>query len=410
MMHPTSRLIALILLLVAPFPPAVEAWQGKEASLSPLLLSHRISSLPVFSASSNNNNEIPSTFPLARRALIEKAKQIDPALDLEKRKFGSYSTVGWSNRLGTVLTPAAVPGVYEAGRPFIWNSIDVGCRMVVIELSTRGANGKPDLFVHSPVGLDDRLADAIDAIGNVAHVVSPNYEHVKYAYQWAEKYTNACIWGCPGLMEREPLVKWTGELPYGTRPPGYVPGVGEGEPPAKTTGKNGECMWDWNEIQPLHVDAEVNPFTGRPFFNEIVFYHTPSKTLLCTDTFWNYPRPDGVPNANYAEIPGGSASPTINNETGEEERDFGAWELAPEVGKVPFGSSLWKIGMDKLFRPFYMNLMVQSDAKDRFRRLASFLSGVDENGWDVRTVIPAHGDIIRGKVFCRNILKDHFML
>mmetsp|Transcript_11430 Transcript_11430/g.25610 ORF Transcript_11430/g.25610 Transcript_11430/m.25610 type:complete len:442 (-) Transcript_11430:76-1401(-) len=415
---PVVLALATILLTVISLPRGAEGWHGKTrtSSVSSLLPpSHRALSVRadlhvLLASSSNNSNEkIPPTFPLARRTLIEKAKQIDPAI--EKSPYGSYSTIGWSNRLGTVLTPAAVPGVYEAGRPFIWNGIDVGCRMGVIELSTSSSSsGKPDLFVHSPVGLDDRLADAIDAIGNVAHVVSPNYEHVKYAYQWAERYPDACIWGCPGLEEREPLVRWTGELPYGTRPPEYVPGAGEDEPPAKTTGKNGEEMWDWNEVQPLHVDTEVNPFTGRPFFNEVVFYHTASKTLLCTDTFWNYPRSDGVPNANYAELPGGSANPTTNPTTGEEEADFGAWELAPEVGKVPFGSSLWKIGMDRLFSPFYLNLMVKSDARDRFRGLASFMSGVDDNGWDVETVIPAHGDIIRGKTLCRTILKDHFKL
>ena len=134
----------------------------------------------------SSDGGIPSTFPLARRVLLEKAEEMGT---LSKSSGGTYGTVGWSNRLGSLLTPAAIPGVYEAGRPFFWNGIDVGCRMVVIELGTSspGADGKPDLFVHSPVSLDDRLADAIDAIGTVKHVVSPNYEHVKWAAQWKRK-------------------------------------------------------------------------------------------------------------------------------------------------------------------------------------------------------------------------------
>jgi hypothetical protein len=28
---------------------------------------------------------------------------------------------------------------------------------------------------------------------------------------------------------------------------------------------------------------------GKPFFNEVIFVHKPSKTLLCTDVYWNYP-------------------------------------------------------------------------------------------------------------------------
>ena len=349
----------------------------------------RTTSLQPPSASTNNddNSGIPSTFPLARRALLEKAEEMGTL----STSGGTYSTVGWSNRLGSLLTPAAVPGVYEAGRPFLWNSIDVCCRMVVIELSS-GKDGKPDLFVHSPVSLDDRLAEAIDQIGTVKHVVSPNYEHVKFAYQWAERYPDANIWGCPGLMEREPNVRWTGEIPYGTRPPGWPEASSSSSSITKP-----EAMWDWSEICPMHVDVEVNPFTGKPFFNEVVFYHPKSKTLLTTDTFWNYPGA-GKPNVEFASLPGA-------------DQDFGEWELAPDVGDIPLGSRLWgKFGMDKLFRPFYLGLMVKSDSNNEFRRIASYISGLDENGWDVATVIPAHGDIIRGKTFCREVLKSHFKL
>mmetsp|Transcript_14273 Transcript_14273/g.41877 ORF Transcript_14273/g.41877 Transcript_14273/m.41877 type:complete len:113 (-) Transcript_14273:194-532(-) len=109
-------------------------------------------------------------------------------------------------------------------------------------------------------------------------------------------------------------------------------------------------MWNWDEIQSLHVDCEVNPFTGKAFFNEVVFYHTPSKTLLTTDTYWNYPNSDGGTNANYCGMVG-------------KEEDFGVWELAPGVGTILFVSRVWKIGMDKLFRPFYLNLMVKSDSR-----------------------------------------------
>ena len=68
--------------------------------------------------------EPPPVFPVSTRAaLIEKAKELDDNLSSGKRT-GSYSDVGWSNRLGTVLTPASIPGVYTGDREFIWNSID----------------------------------------------------------------------------------------------------------------------------------------------------------------------------------------------------------------------------------------------------------------------------------------------
>lgn len=221
---------------------------------------------PATQLSMSTPNEVPEVYPLSRKKamLIEEAKKMGTS---------KYSSVGWSNRLGSVLTPVSIPGVYTADRPFYWNKIDVGCRMTVIQLSTG------ELVVHSPVGLDPPLIEALAKLGRVAHVVSPNYEHVKFASQWSNQYPDANMWGCPGIMEREPEVRWTGEIPYGTRPPGFAKSNG-----AEAGGRNGN-MWDWEELQPLHIDTEANPFTGKPFFNEVVFYHAPSKTLLTTDLY-----------------------------------------------------------------------------------------------------------------------------
>jgi len=315
-----------------------------------------------------------STYPLStRQALINKAKSLST-------QSKQYSTVGWSNRVGSALTPASIPGVYTADRPFLWNNIDVGCRMTVIELEEGG------LWVHSPVGLDGPLQEALSQLnGEIKYVVSPNYEHVKFASQWAKAFPSAEMWGCPGLMERLPEIKWAGEIPYSCRPPTWPQIVDITTPPPDS--------WNWNEIQPLHIDTEVNPFTGKPFFNEVVYYHTSSKTLLTTDLYWNYPASDGVTNSNYKAYP-------------YKTEDFGVWELAPQVEKVPLGSSLWKQGMDKVFRPFYMNLMVQSDKRPKFNEICEFLV----EGWEIETVIPAHGDIVRGKDLISTIFTDFFKL
>lgn len=243
-----------------------------------------------------------SNFPLSTRAaLIENAKQLDEKI-AQGERTGSYSAAGWSNRLGTVLTPAAT-NVYTADRPFFWNKIDVGCRMTVIRLEDES------LWVHSPIGLDKALKDALSKLGKVKYIVSPNYEHLKYAPQWHQEYPEAFMWGNPGLSDRLPDIKWTGEIPEGIRSPEYAP--------------LDDC-WNFQEIVPLHVDVEANPFTGKPFFNEVIFFHKSSKTLLTTDLYWNYPTSDGVPNSHL----GGSE-----------------WELAPSVQSIPIGSKLWKKGM-----------------------------------------------------------------
>ena len=59
--------------------------------------------------------------------------------------------------------------------------------------------------------------EGIDKLGTVKHVISPNYEHIKYAKEWQEAYPDALMWACPGLMERDKNVKWTGEIPHSAR-------------------------------------------------------------------------------------------------------------------------------------------------------------------------------------------------
>ena len=39
------------------------------------------------------------------------------------------------------------------------------------------------LWVHSPVNLDPELKAAMDALGPVKHIVTPNFEHNKFAQQ-----------------------------------------------------------------------------------------------------------------------------------------------------------------------------------------------------------------------------------
>ena len=197
--------------------------------------------------------------------------------------------------------------------------------------------------------------------------MSPNYEHVKFAEQWHKEYPDAYMWGCPGLAEKLPSIKFEGEIPTGLL--------------RATKEDEMQNCWSFEEIVPLHLDMEVNPFTGKPFFNEVIFYHRPSKTLMTTDLFWNYPQPDGVPNSHLE---------------GDKE-----WELAPAVETIPLGSRLWKKGMDSVFLPFYKTLMVKD------RNFFDEVKRVLLEEWDIETLIPAHGDIIRGKELIRKVLSKH---
>ena len=140
--------------------------------------------------------------------------------------------------------------------------------------------------MHSPVELDDDLRDAMaDIGGDVKHIVSPNYEHVKFAKQWIDAFPSespspsprkylkknqpahqlpiqctthfylhvhidAAAYGCPGAMAKYPDIGYKQEVPTsaGEMPPGWP--------------KEVEAVW---------FDCEKNPFTGKPFFNEVNF-------------------------------------------------------------------------------------------------------------------------------------------
>jgi Domain of unknown function (DUF4336) len=275
----------------------------------------------------------------------------------------------WSNRLGLDLTPIA-SGVWAAERSFVWNGINVGGRSVICRV------GDGTLLVHSPVEWTTRLGNCLEALGGgVGHVVSPNYEHLKYAKQWQDIYPKAKRHGCPGLMNRLTDVQWAGELGIGKDPSEFS-----------------------KSIETVFFDCEVNPFTNKAFFNEVVLFHTASKSIIMTDTFWNYPS-SSLP--NYYGI-----------------QDTGSIHICPKVPveytgstlpamEVPFGTKSWKFGMDKIFLPFYKKLMVGSKGSERREKYEIAVSKI--LAWEPQIIVPCHGDVIRGKELCRKVLEEHFL-
>ncbi|CAK0783545.1 hypothetical protein CVIRNUC_006744 [Coccomyxa viridis] len=205
-------------------------------------------------------------------------------------EVSKHQYVTFTNTSGRVLREVA-SNVWAADRPFLWNGIDVGGRMAVLRLSDGS------LWVHSPVNLDDDLAAALAELGEVKHIVTPNYEHTKYAQQWRERYPNAKSYGCPGLLEKMPEVCFDMEV-----------------------GSSGREPEEWlGEVQSTWLSYEHNPFTRKSFFSEVVFLFKPAKVLITSDLFWNYPG----------------------------DRDVG------------FGTKAWKTGMDRIYLPFYRSFMIK---------------------------------------------------
>jgi hypothetical protein len=68
--------------------------------------------------------------------------------------------------------------------------------MTVVRLS----NG--DLFLHSPIKFDRRLANGLLGLGTVRHLVSPNQFHYAHIGEWAKAFPDAVSWASPRVRQR----------------------------------------------------------------------------------------------------------------------------------------------------------------------------------------------------------------
>jgi hypothetical protein len=141
--------------------------------------------------------------------------------------------------------------LWVAERPQSFYGLPVGTRMTVIRLS----GGR--LLLHSPVALDPGLRRALDALGRVCFAVAPNRVHHLYAGAVAEAYPDARLWVAPGLAKKRPDLAFEAVL-------------GD-EAPAEWRGEVGQVF-----------------FRGRPYENEVVFFHRASRTLILCDLAFNF--------------------------------------------------------------------------------------------------------------------------
>jgi len=155
--------------------------------------------------------------------------------------------VTYSNPLGSTLTPIR-ENVWWGEREFYpripgLSQFDVACKMAVVRLRDGS------LWVHAPVALDAATKAAVDALGPVRHVVTPNTEHLKWARQWIDAYPEATSYCCPGLREKRPDI-------------GYDLEVGDACPEA--WGGEFECTWVEEERAPFGAgqESDIPNFKG----------------------------------------------------------------------------------------------------------------------------------------------------
>lgn len=126
-----------------------------------------------------------------------------------------------------------------------------GIRSIVVRL------GDGSLFVDSPVQLTDEVRAAVDELGPVRFIVSPNKLHHLHMGAWAEAYPEATMYASPGLADKRPDLEFESEL--GDQPePGWADDVDQ-------------CL-----------------FEGSFFMTEVVFFHRASATVILGDMIENH--------------------------------------------------------------------------------------------------------------------------
>lgn len=140
--------------------------------------------------------------------------------------------------------------LWVVDRPLSIAGIRIGTRMTVIRLE----NG--DLFLHSPVTIDDETRSALDALGRVRHIVAPNKVHHLFVADAAAAYPEARCYAAPGLPAKRPDLRFDEVL--GDAPPAAWAG----------------------QIDQVHIG-------GMPYVEEVVFHHRPTGTVLLTDLAFN---------------------------------------------------------------------------------------------------------------------------
>jgi hypothetical protein len=168
------------------------------------------------------------------------------------------SEVGLYTPLNT-LKPVA-SGIWIADGPLVHMAAlglraPFPTRMTLVQLADGG------LWCHSPIAPDQALLAAIDALGPVRHLVSPNPLHYAHIAAWKQRYPQAIAWASPGVRKRAASqhieVAFDADL--------------DDAPPS-----------DWaGTLDQLR-------FRGSRVMQEIVFLHRASATLILTDLIENF--------------------------------------------------------------------------------------------------------------------------
>ncbi len=129
--------------------------------------------------------------------------------------------------------------------------------MTALRLSDEG------ILLHSPCRPSSQLREAIAVLGRVTDVVAPNWFHDLYLDDYRAMYPDAIFWG-PAFLQRQHRLLIDRSLDGGAQP-------------------------RWRAEMP-HITVR-----GLLTFDESIFYHIPTRTLVVADFLMNASARDDLP-------------------------------------------------------------------------------------------------------------------
>jgi hypothetical protein len=126
-------------------------------------------------------------------------------------------------------------------------------RAIVIRLNDNS------LFVISPIHLTPDLRAEMDTLGAVKYIVSPNHLHHLHLGDWNQVYPDAKLYASPRLPSKRKDLTFYKTLSTNTSEPEWV-------------GQIDQCVFG----------------TGNGWFDEIVFFHRASGTVIFTDLIMDF--------------------------------------------------------------------------------------------------------------------------
>lgn len=117
------------------------------------------------------------------------------------------------------------------------------------------------LLLHSPTAIDDALAQELERLGPVNHLVAPNLLHHLHVAAAQRRYPQATLYAPDALPAKNAQVRL--DVPLSRAAERLTPDLG--------------CF----------------PLRGAPQLDEWVFHHFPSHTLIVTDLVFHIHQPQG---------------------------------------------------------------------------------------------------------------------